>query len=172
MDIENIIAQGEGISVEFKEAKEKVSASLYETVVSFANTNGGYILLGVDDEGNIPGIQSNISDNQKFNNNYVPSSGEIRTKSGLNPIEKITMLPDKKLQYIIKILFVSGAPISRDELTDIFVYKNLAFFRQNYLRPLETTGFIKRTNPEKPTASNQKYVITEKGKQFLTEYKF
>ena len=50
-DIRKIIAQGEGTSVEFKKAKEKVPKSLYETVVSFANTRGGYILLGVDDDG-------------------------------------------------------------------------------------------------------------------------
>jgi len=78
------------------------------------------------------------------------------------------MLPDKRLQYIVKILLVSGTPISRDELTDIFSYQNLAYFRQNYLKPLETSGFIKRTNPEKPTVSNQKYVLTEQGKRFLT----
>ena len=42
-NIEKIIAQGEGISIEFKKAKEKVPASLYETVVSFANTRGGYM---------------------------------------------------------------------------------------------------------------------------------
>jgi ATP-dependent DNA helicase RecG len=58
--------------------------------------------------------------------------------------------------------------VSRDELTDIFSYQNLAYFRQIYLKPLETSGLIKRTNPEKPTASNQKYLITEKGKRFLT----
>jgi ATP-dependent DNA helicase RecG len=69
-------------------------------------------------------------------------------------------------------LLVSGSPISRDELTELFAYKNVAFFRQNYLKPLETNGFIKRTNLEKPTASNQKYVITEKGKQFITGHKY
>ena len=46
--------------------------------------------------------------------------------------------------------------------------KYLAYFRQIYIKPLETSGFIKRTNPEKPTISNQKYLITEKGKRFLT----
>ena len=40
-EIDKIIAQGEGVSIEFKKAKEKVPASLYETVVSFANTRVG-----------------------------------------------------------------------------------------------------------------------------------
>jgi ATP-dependent DNA helicase RecG len=117
-------------------------------------------------------IKSKMPDNQKCNNGYVPSPDESRTKSESSPIENITGLPDKKLQYIIIILLISGSPISRDELTELFAYKNVAFFRQNYLKPLETNGFIKRTNPEKPTASNQKYVITEKGKQFIAGHKY
>ena len=83
-------------------------------------------------------------------------------------IEKGTKLSDKRLQYIITILLISGTPESRDEITDIFSYQNLAYFRQIYLKPLETAGFIKRTNPEKPIVSNQKYLITEQGKRFLT----
>jgi len=110
----------------------------------------------------------NTSDNHKHKDNQVSSSSGNGTKLTLSRIEKITMLPDKKLQYIITILLISGTPISRDELTDIFSYQNVAYFRQNYLKPLETTGFIKRTNPEKPTISNQKYLITEQGKRFLT----
>ena len=57
-EIKKLITQGEGVSIEFKEAKEKVPASFYETVVRYANTNGGVILLGVDDNGNVTGIHS------------------------------------------------------------------------------------------------------------------
>jgi ATP-dependent DNA helicase RecG len=56
-EIDKIIVQGEGVSIEFKEAQKKVPTSFYESVVSFANTNGGVILLGVDDDGNVLGIQ-------------------------------------------------------------------------------------------------------------------
>ncbi|MDR1224042.1 MAG: putative DNA binding domain-containing protein, partial [Tannerella sp.] len=89
--------------------------------------------------------KSNMLENQKCNNGYVPGPDESRTKSESSPVKKITGLPDKKLQYIITILLISGSPISRDELTELFAYKNVAFFRQNYLKPLETYGFIKRT---------------------------
>ena len=60
-DIQKIIAQGEGLSVEFKKAKGKVPSSLYETVVSFANTNGGVVLLGVEDDGEISGIAPELT---------------------------------------------------------------------------------------------------------------
>jgi ATP-dependent DNA helicase RecG len=65
---------------------------------------------------------------------------------------------------------MSGIPVSIDELMDVFSYSysNRSKFKANYLKPLVMVGFMKMTNPDKPTASNQKYVITEAGKMFLT----
>jgi ATP-dependent DNA helicase RecG len=114
----------------------------------------------------------NMSDNKMFEQNNSPSSTEKLTKFVLSPLKISTKLPDKKLQYLIIILFFSGSSITKDELIDLFQYRNVGFFRQNYLKPLETAGFIQKTNPDKPTASNQKYLITEKGKRFLTGRNF
>jgi ATP-dependent DNA helicase RecG len=55
-EINYLIRQGEGLKIEFKEAKDSVPHSFYDTVVSFANTDGGTILLGVDDNGKVTGI--------------------------------------------------------------------------------------------------------------------
>ena len=112
--------------------------------------------------------KSHIADNKQYEYFEDTSLNEKSTKFVSSSIEKVTKLPNKKLQYILTILFVSGIPISRDELTDIFSYQNRVYFSQNYLKPLEAKGFIRKTNPEKPTASNQKYIITEQGKRFLT----
>ena len=54
--IKQIIAGGETVRVEFKSCTDKVSGSVYETVCSFLNHNGGIILLGVNDDGAIEGI--------------------------------------------------------------------------------------------------------------------
>ena len=96
------------------------------------------------------------SDNQNNEVNDRPS-----------PTEKPTKLSNKKQQYIICILLMLGSPLSIDELMELFEYKHTNTFRQNYIKPLESAALITKTNPEKPTASNQKYTITEKGKQFL-----
>lgn len=45
-DIKKVIAQKEGIKTEFKSAENVVPKSMYETVVSFSNTDGGIIVLG------------------------------------------------------------------------------------------------------------------------------
>ena len=56
--IQNIINKGEGISIEFKECRYKLPKDLFETVCAFLNTKGGNILLGVNDNGKITGIDS------------------------------------------------------------------------------------------------------------------
>ena len=58
-DLQYLINQGEGLRIEFKDARDSVPASFYETVVSFSNTDGGTILLGVDDQGKVNGIDEN-----------------------------------------------------------------------------------------------------------------
>ena len=47
------IAQGEGITVEFKESRTSVNKDVYETVCAFSNRLGGDIFLGIRDDGDI-----------------------------------------------------------------------------------------------------------------------
>ena len=60
-DLEELIEDGEGFSLEFKRrisSPEKIS----RTLISFANTKGGTILFGVDDDGTIVGVDSEKSE--------------------------------------------------------------------------------------------------------------
>jgi len=52
----NIIKNGEGISTEFKETNNKLPKSLFETVCAFLNRFGGFIFLGIKDDGSIIGV--------------------------------------------------------------------------------------------------------------------
>jgi hypothetical protein len=59
----DIIKRGEGINVEFKPGLVRENYSDFmETVVSFANTSGGIIFLGVDDKGRVSGFEENVTD--------------------------------------------------------------------------------------------------------------
>ncbi|MDY0078371.1 MAG: ATP-binding protein [Bacteroidales bacterium] len=58
-DIQRLIQRGVGLQIEFKKAKDGVPSNFYDTVTSFSNTDGGTILLGVDDDGNVKGINPN-----------------------------------------------------------------------------------------------------------------
>lgn len=54
--IDEISMGNESITIEFKEARNKLPKNLYDTVCSFSNRQGGNIYLGVSDEGNITGV--------------------------------------------------------------------------------------------------------------------
>jgi ATP-dependent DNA helicase RecG len=58
--IKSIIARGEGLHTEFKQSSDSLSRSLFETVCAFLNRKGGYILLGVKDNGVIAGIKEDV----------------------------------------------------------------------------------------------------------------
>ena len=51
-----IIANGEGTTIEFKEAKNNLPNTLFETICAMLNRNGGHIFLGLKDNGEIIGV--------------------------------------------------------------------------------------------------------------------
>ena len=55
-DIKRLIENGESINIEFKESKETLSKSIYESVCAFNNRIGGHIILGVNDHKEIVGV--------------------------------------------------------------------------------------------------------------------
>jgi predicted HTH transcriptional regulator len=65
-DLNDLIEQGEGFRIEFKRrisSPEKIA----RTIISFANTKGGTILFGVDDDGSIIGVESEKSEIELIN---------------------------------------------------------------------------------------------------------
>lgn len=53
----NLIEEGENIQVEFKR-KFSTHDKIARELIAFANTNGGYVLFGVDDDKKIVGVES------------------------------------------------------------------------------------------------------------------
>ena len=62
INIQHILGQGEGISIEFKKASNVLPESFFETVCAFLNRNGGSILLGVNDDKTITGIEAKTAE--------------------------------------------------------------------------------------------------------------
>src|SRR3989338_2447241 len=54
-EFEFLLKQGEGLKSEFKENYD--SKNLGKEIVAFANTEGGRIFIGVDDQGKVKGTQ-------------------------------------------------------------------------------------------------------------------
>jgi ATP-dependent DNA helicase RecG len=73
-EIKKIIRNGENSYIEFKEEDIKAK-ELAEEIVAFSNSEGGIILIGVDDEGNIKGVKDDKIEETVMNicrNNCIP----------------------------------------------------------------------------------------------------
>ena len=61
-EIFELISQGESLILEFKsDIKSLPDRELISAVVALANTEGGELLLGVEDDGEITGLHANHS---------------------------------------------------------------------------------------------------------------
>jgi ATP-dependent DNA helicase RecG len=54
--LRQLMRDGEGLAVEFKRCENELANNVFETVSAFSNRYGGYLLLGVEDNGGINGV--------------------------------------------------------------------------------------------------------------------
>jgi predicted HTH transcriptional regulator len=55
-DLKKLVSEGEGLQLEFKR-KAAYPEKIVRELIAFANTHGGTLLIGVDDDGSIPGLK-------------------------------------------------------------------------------------------------------------------
>ena len=65
--LEELLVNHEKVTVEYKESRSAIPSNVYETVASFSNRYGGYIILGADDNGIPVGINPNCLPDMKKN---------------------------------------------------------------------------------------------------------
>lgn len=56
----------EALDLEYKSARNAIGKSVWETVSAFANTNGGWLILGVDDDGEPIGVGDGAERSKQF----------------------------------------------------------------------------------------------------------
>jgi len=105
--VEALIANGENKTVEFKENLEE--KEFFETFSSFANMNGGKIILGVDDRRNVLGIYDDFPHLKKRIIGMVSSRCEPQIDINVEQIEVqnkptvvITVKEGKDKPYLVK----------------------------------------------------------------------
>lgn len=92
----DIIGRGEGLTIEFKRtirSAEKIA----KTIAAFANTSGGVLFIGIEDDGSVSGITSELKELQKL---------EKASTENLDP----------PVQFLIKSEVISGKKILRVEV--------------------------------------------------------
>jgi ATP-dependent DNA helicase RecG len=108
-----LVQQGESETLEFKRSFDKAAI---ETIAAFANTCGGTLFIGVEDNGNITGIETGKETIQAWLNQIKQS-----TSPAIIPdIEKVSV--DKKnvvvirtVEYPIKPVSVKGRYVKRNK---------------------------------------------------------
>ena len=81
LDIKNLkfyLERGEGIALEYKKATSQIPKSVYETVVAFANRQGGMLLLGVNDNGKVIGVEKDKIEKMKSDFTTAINSSKVQ----------------------------------------------------------------------------------------------
>ncbi|NML67974.1 ATP-binding protein [Hymenobacter sp. RP-2-7] len=61
-NIERLLRQGEGISIEFKQARRGLPRDVFESVCAFLNRQGGHLILGARNDGTPTGVEEAEAD--------------------------------------------------------------------------------------------------------------
>jgi len=127
-NIQELIQSGEGLRIEFK---LNFSDAVIETLVAFANTEGGSVILGVDDSGKYKGINIGKESIQKWLNDIklktqpsiIPFVEEYKTTKGMvNIVFSVNEFPIKPISFrgrYFKRVNNSNHQLNLNEITDL-----------------------------------------------------
>ncbi|MFC1616760.1 RNA-binding domain-containing protein, partial [Candidatus Margulisiibacteriota bacterium] len=140
--IKEIIKKGEGLAIEFKECKKALNRDVYETVCAFLNRSGGEILLGVNDNGEIIGIDENCI--ERIKSSFITA---VNNSEKINPpvyLSAQEVSIEKKLIIYIYVYESSqvhrckGKIYDRNEDGDLNITDNTNLVTALYLRKQTT----------------------------------
>ncbi len=103
--LDRYIQAGEGISVEFKRCGSQPGQDTFETVCSFANRQGGSILLGVCDDGAVEGVPEASALNIERNISNVTSDPNL---FNVSPLVEFERLRDSEGRLVIRVWVPMG----------------------------------------------------------------
>lgn len=125
VDVRELLSEGEHTTLECKRATNSVPNSVWDTYSAFANTNGGTILLGVDENKDENGVN-------RFTITGVCDSEKIRKDlwNIVNNKEKVSanLLHDKDIQVVDaegKLVVVIRVPQASYSMRPIYINNNI-----------------------------------------------
>ena len=155
--IKNLILTGEGYNTEFKQSLDK---SFIEEACAFANASGGYILIGISDDGKVTGVDTSNRSRSKIQDilNRLEPKLKISKKLVINLDKKLiettreAKAQDDKVQDIFSVndnKFRSIFGVTANEFRSIFgvnilntawlIYKNPNITAQKIAEKLSIT---------------------------------
>jgi ATP-dependent DNA helicase RecG len=136
--IKRLLAEGEGLTVEYKECVDRLNNSVWETVCSFSNRYGGHLILGVTDSGDVLGVNRNAASLMRKNFVNMLNNPQKISPSLFLMLEEIE-IDGKLLLYVYipisaQVELCSGRIYDRIEDADVDVTKSTDIAAQLYAR--------------------------------------
>ena len=103
--LDRFIQAGEGISVEFKRCGAQPRQNTFETICSFANRQGGSVLLGVCDDGTVEGVPEASVLSIERNISNVTSNPNL---FNVSPLVEFERLRDADGRLVIRVWVPMG----------------------------------------------------------------
>ena len=91
---------------------------------------------------------------------------EIKEENLVTSKSNILELNDQQRQ----ILKMCEVPREMAELQEKMGFSNRTYFKKNYVAPLINNNLLRMTKPDKPTARDQKYVLTDNGLRLVASW--
>jgi len=178
--IADLIALEECKTLEFKRNASSPKPIL-KSLVAFANTAGGRLIIGVDDEKRPVGVENPLDEEERLcsliadsiSPRLVPNIEEIGMRLRFTiylsqshiiaPTDKSpTQSPTQSNEKVRQLLCcLQNGEKSAGELREMLGLKHRPTFRENYLHPALKQGLIEPTIPDKPNSRLQKYRLVE-----------
>ena len=133
-----LIADGESLTVEFKQSRTKLNKDVFESVCAFLNRSGGHLFLGVEDQGNLVGIDPGTVD--KVKKDFVTSMNNPQKISPTFYLSVETIEMDgKTILYVFvpessQVHRCNGRIFDRNEDGDLDITDNTNLVSGLYLR--------------------------------------
>lgn len=140
--LKEILQKGEGIEVEFKTSQFELNKDAFESICAFLNRRGGYLLLGVKNDGTVEGVIEGCV--QNIINNIVTNANNPQKLSP--PFYLSTQVIDyegKKVIYVYvpessQVHSTNGKIFDRNEDGDFDITRQTEQVTQLYLRKQAT----------------------------------
>lgn len=169
--LDNITTLKENVHLEFKEAASKIPKTFWETYSSFANTSGGYIILGVSDSlpHNIIGVNDHNKLIQEIFNN---TNSKDKVNYNLLNTENINIHTFNG--KVILSVYVPELPISKKPL---YLHNNLCrtYIRKNegdfVATDEELRRFIRNSHDNIDAELLENYTLEDLDMESVLEFK-